>query len=116
MNLTKIEGSKNIAAVGYLEDLQLLLVQYRDGSLYARLEVESAEFGALMACESKGGFIARMDHDTIAIKRAGPAQAAAPATGRPATTAAPLTADAMRTIQQAVAPTSAADCAFTVLR
>ena len=59
MNLTPVESS-HIAAIGYLEAERVLLVRYKDGSLYARTEVPKQIFEGLMSAPSKGGFLHAM--------------------------------------------------------
>ena len=54
--MTKVDSS-NVRAVAYFLDPPLLLVQYRDGSLYARPGVSEKEYADLMAAESKGKFL-----------------------------------------------------------
>lgn len=60
MKLTPVESS-NIAAIGYLEDEQVLLVRYRDGALYAYCGWTAEQYAALLAAESKGKFLAAFD-------------------------------------------------------
>ena len=67
LTMTKLESS-NVGAVAYFADQQLLLVQYHDGSMYARLNVAPAEHEALMAAESKGRFLAGMKHATVLLE------------------------------------------------
>ena len=56
MNLTPVESS-HIAAIGYLEAERVLLVRYKDGSLYAFLDWLPALYVELMASRSKGRFM-----------------------------------------------------------
>jgi len=49
MNLTPVESS-HIAAIGYLEAERVLLVRYKDGSLYAIAGVPCIPVGAIRGC------------------------------------------------------------------
>lgn len=51
------EESSHIAAIGYLETERVLLVRYKDGSLYAQPQFGASEFVALLAAPSKGSFL-----------------------------------------------------------
>jgi hypothetical protein len=66
MNLTPVESS-HIAAVGLVEPDGVLLVRYRDGSLYARLGWTAGHYAALLAAPSKGKFIAATSGGSIRI-------------------------------------------------
>lgn len=57
MNLTPVDSS-NVAAIGYLDDERILLVRYRDGSLYAQPQVLPSEYAELLAAPSKGRWMA----------------------------------------------------------
>lgn len=93
--------SSNVAMYGYLSDDKVLLVRYRDGTLYARTGIEPAIVAALNAAQSKGAFLSGLANPSVRISGAQPAQAA------------PLTVGDMRKQQK---PSSAADCSFAVLR
>lgn len=70
MRLTKVESS-NVAAVGYLDQEQVLLVRYHDGALYAGLGVTVERFAKLMASQSKGGFLAKMQETVVLVQKGG---------------------------------------------
>ncbi len=59
MEMIPIEGSSNIAAIGYAPDVQLLQVRYRDGAQYQWLNVSPEAHAALMAAPSKGAHLVR---------------------------------------------------------
>lgn len=56
MNLTAVESS-HIAAVGYLEAERVLLVRYKDGTLYAFPGWDNNRYAGLVRAESKGRFL-----------------------------------------------------------
>ena len=56
MTLTPVTSS-HVAAVGLIEPDGVLLVRYRDGSLYARPGWTAGHFAALLAAPSKGAFL-----------------------------------------------------------
>jgi|HubBroStandDraft_6_1064221.scaffolds.fasta_scaffold1151499_3 hypothetical protein len=53
LKLTPVKSS-NIAAIGYLETCQVVLVLYKDGALYARPGWNSVAYEQLVRAESKG--------------------------------------------------------------
>lgn len=57
MELTKVKSS-NVDAVGYLEQDGVLLVRFKDGTLYARTGVQPAQYIQLLEAESKGAWLA----------------------------------------------------------
>lgn len=52
-------NSSNVFAVGYDHDLKVLIVQFKDGSVYEYEAVEEAVHDQMMAADSKGGFLHR---------------------------------------------------------
>ena len=56
MELTPCKSS-HISSIGYLEAEHVLLVRYKDGSLYARSEVPPTAYADLMCSPSKGGWL-----------------------------------------------------------
>jgi hypothetical protein len=56
LKLTPVDSS-HIAAIGYLEDERVLLVRYKDGSLYAQSQVLPSEYAELMIAPSKGRWL-----------------------------------------------------------
>ena len=54
MEMVAVEGSSNIAAIGYLPDVCLMRVRFRDGAQYDHLNVSAQAHAALMAAPSKG--------------------------------------------------------------
>ena len=70
MEMISVESS-NVAAVLYLADERVLLVKYRDGSLYARTMWTPTDYERLMAAQSKGQFLARCIDPTILISKGG---------------------------------------------
>ena len=55
--MTKIEGSSNIAAIGYEPTQKILHVHFTNGSKYAYHKVQPQLFEQLMKSPSKGSFI-----------------------------------------------------------
>lgn len=70
MELTPVESS-HIAAIGYLEADRVLLVRYKDGSLYARLGWSSAAYESLMRASSKGKVLAVCTGPSVPITKGG---------------------------------------------
>jgi hypothetical protein len=69
MKLTPVESS-HIAAIGYLEDERVLLVRYKDGTLYAFLHIAPETHGYLMATAmSKGAFLQSLPAKGILITK-----------------------------------------------
>lgn len=66
MTLTPVESS-HIAAVGLVEPDGVLLVRYRDGSLYARLGWTAGSFAALLAAPSVGKRLASTTGGSIRL-------------------------------------------------
>jgi hypothetical protein len=66
MTLTPVNSS-HIAAVGLVEPDGVLLVRYRDGSLYARPGWTAGSFAALLAAPSKGKFLASTTGGSIRL-------------------------------------------------
>ena len=60
MKLTPVDSS-HIAAIGYLEDVRVLLVRYKDGGVYAFDHIEPLNYAAL----EKGGEYSRQDLRTL---------------------------------------------------
>ena len=60
MELIAVESS-HVAAIGYLDTDRVLLVRYRDGSLYAQPNVAPEEFAALQSAPSKGQWLYMRD-------------------------------------------------------
>lgn len=59
--------SSNIAAVGY--EAETLTVRFRNGGEYRYSGVPVEVYAALMAAESKGGYLARnISHKYLAVK------------------------------------------------
>ena len=90
MQLTPVESS-HIEAVGYLESDRVLLVRYKDGSLYARPGWSLEHFVRLVGSTSKGKFLRATEGASVLIRKGGDASvpddsagsAARPAAGRP---------------------------------
>ena len=76
MELIAVESS-HVAAIGYLETDRVLLVRYRDGSLYAQPNVAPEEFAALQSAPSKGQWLytrARKGVNPVCISKGGQAE------------------------------------------
>jgi hypothetical protein len=74
MKLTPVDSS-HIAAIGYLEEERVLLVRYKDGSLYAHPSVTAAEWCILSVSETKGHTLPRLGLCTaILITKGGNAE------------------------------------------
>ena len=73
MNLTPVESS-HVAAIGYLEADRVLLVRYKDGSLYARLGWSPEHYAAMHAAASKGKFLNATPGASIPITKGGNAE------------------------------------------
>ena len=58
LKLHPVESS-HIAAIGYLEEERVLLVRFKDGSLYGRPKVEPHEWDELSKAHSKGVWLKR---------------------------------------------------------
>ena len=56
LKLTPVDSS-HIAAIGYLEDVRVLLVRYKDGGVYARPEFPPEMWESLLAAPSKGQYL-----------------------------------------------------------
>ncbi len=69
MELTKVQSS-NVDAVGYLEQDQVLLVRFKDGTLYARTGVQPATYIQLLEAQSKGGFLAQWAGKMVFLSKA----------------------------------------------
>ena len=61
MQMTDVRSS-NVAAIGYDPDCCVLAVRYRDGRLYVAANIHPDQHAALMASESKGGWLAQRFH------------------------------------------------------
>jgi hypothetical protein len=59
MELIPISNSSNVDAIGYLPDVCLLRVKFRDGSIYDWLNVSADRYAALMSAPSKGAHLAQ---------------------------------------------------------
>lgn len=57
MELTPVQSS-NVECIGYDTDIELLIVKFRDGSLYGAF-ISPTRHAALMAAPSKGRFLAQ---------------------------------------------------------
>lgn len=68
MELTSVESS-HVAAIGYLESDQVLLVRYKDGSLYALPGWNSVAYDQLLHASSKGKALAACAGPRIKIPR-----------------------------------------------
>lgn len=67
LGLTPVESS-HIAAIGYLEDERVLLVRYKDGSLYAQIGWDSEAYGQLVAStQSVGRFLEACKNPAVLI-------------------------------------------------
>ena len=58
MNRTKIEGSSNIAEIGYSYDDMTLEVKFHNGNIYQYWPITEAGWEGLMKAESKGSYFA----------------------------------------------------------
>ena len=58
MELIPIPGSSNVDVIGYLPDVQLLRVRFRDGSMYDWPAVSADRYAALISAQSKGAHLA----------------------------------------------------------
>lgn len=56
MNRTPVSSS-NIAAIGYDEDMQILEVEFKDGSVYQYSGVPLSEFEGIMNAASHGTYL-----------------------------------------------------------
>lgn len=54
MTMINIEGSSNVAAIGYEPDYELLRIKFRDNSQYDYAGTSAQKYAALMAAPSKG--------------------------------------------------------------
>lgn len=68
MNLTPVESS-HIAAIGYLEAERVLLVRYKDGSLYAQPGWNSVAWENLQRAPSKGKAIKACANPMVLITK-----------------------------------------------
>jgi hypothetical protein len=68
LNLTPVESSR-VAAVGYLEADQVLIVRFIDGALYAFPGVAVAQYADLMEVASKGRWIAKLRGQEVRIRK-----------------------------------------------
>lgn len=57
MKREKIEGSSNIAEIGYDEEKKVLEVKFQNNSIYQYSPVPKALYEELMLAESKGKFL-----------------------------------------------------------
>jgi hypothetical protein len=64
--MTPVESS-HIAAVGLIEPDGVLLVRYRDGTLYARAGWTAAHYAALLAAPCKGSFLRNTSGASVLI-------------------------------------------------
>lgn len=60
MVLTPVESS-HIAAIGYLDAERILIVRYKDGTLYAQADFSSSKWKSLQAAPSKGRWLHTRD-------------------------------------------------------
>lgn len=88
MELLPVKSS-HVAAVGYIEHDQVLLVRFKDGSLHARIGCTADQFKRFMESESKGAFLRVYDWPSVLISKGGarktetPEQAGRPTAGGP---------------------------------
>lgn len=59
MRRSKIEGSSNVAEIGYDEQTQTLQVMFHNGGVYNYADVSPQQHSECMAAKSKGSFLAR---------------------------------------------------------
>ena len=59
MNRIKIEGSSNIAEVGYNAEILTLEILFNNGKIYQYWPVTNYAFKKFMEAESKGSFFAK---------------------------------------------------------
>lgn len=98
LTLTKVK-SANVDAVDYLEDDGVLLVRYRDGSLYARPGVSKIQHYAIVSADSIGQAVARMSQPSICINRGHGASAPQGTASQPAPRPV-MTVEDLRRVQQ----------------
>lgn len=55
MEMQYVESS-NLKAVGYDQDNAILVIEFRDGSVYEYYDVPQYEYDGLMCAESKGKY------------------------------------------------------------
>jgi hypothetical protein len=67
LKLTLVDSS-HIAAIGYLEDVRVLLVRYKDGGVYAFDHIEPLNYAALEKAESKGAAVGTIARQRVGIK------------------------------------------------
>lgn len=77
MEMTNVQSS-NVDSVGYLEAERVLLIRYKDGSLYARVDVQPETMQAFESATSKGRFLAQLTNPAVKIAVVNPAQGATP--------------------------------------
>lgn len=58
MEMTPIENSSNVAAVGYDENSDTLQVEFHNGGTYQYFDVPESLFESLRDADSVGGFLA----------------------------------------------------------
>lgn len=58
MEMTRIENSSNVAAVGYDENSDTLQVEFHNGGTYQYFDVPESLFEQLRDADSVGGFLA----------------------------------------------------------
>lgn len=76
MELTKVE-STNVDAVGYLEQDGVLLVRFKDGTLYARTGVQPSQYISLLEAPSKGTWLASWRGKMVFLAKGGRTHVAA---------------------------------------
>jgi hypothetical protein len=59
MKRKKIEGSSNIAEVGYQEETLTLQIKFKHGGIYNYSPITEFGYQSLIQAESKGGFFAQ---------------------------------------------------------
>ena len=63
MDMVDIEGSTNVAAIGYIAERQLMRVRYHDGRVYEFQPIRQTEYEAVLAAPSKGRAVAMLSRD-----------------------------------------------------
>lgn len=104
MELTKVQSSK-VDAVGYLEQDGVLLVRFKDGTLYARTGVQASTYIQLLESPSKGSFLAQWNGKMVFLSKGG-AHVAAGNAGNPGGTGA-ITTNTSPRLESGRTPTCA---------
>lgn len=68
-----IEGSSNVAEIGYLASTKTLQVKFQSGGIYDYNPVSESTYNELMSAESKGSFLSKniVWNKSIKTKRVG---------------------------------------------